>query len=87
MTRSRSLTPKRAKQREMRIPAALNSGGAGKMVESAGSGYLPPHRAGLVGMSAEVCYAAGAGKGITLAWGCGFPHQLYAVTPIRILVL
>lgn len=71
----------------MRIPAALNSGDAGKMVKSAGSGYLPPHRAGLVGMSAEARRAAGIDKGMTPAWGCGFPHQLYAVTPIRILVL
>lgn len=62
-TRSRSLTPKRAKRREMKILAALNSGGAGKMVESVGSGCLPPHQASLVGMSAEVRRAAGVDKG------------------------
>ena len=64
MTRSRSLTPKRAKQRERRILAVLNTGGAGKMVESVGSGYLPPHQASVVGMSAEVRYAAGIDSGM-----------------------
>jgi len=69
MTRARSLTPKRAKQRERRILAALNTGGAGKLVESVGSGYLPPHRASLVGMSADVRYAAGIDKGMIPVWG------------------
>jgi len=64
MTRSRPLTPKRAKQRERRILAALDAGGAGKMVESVGSGYLPPHQASLAGMSAEVRYAAGIDSGM-----------------------
>ena len=64
LTRSRSLTPKRAKQRERRILGALNTGGAGKMVESVGSGYLPPHQASLVGMAAEVRYAAGIDLGM-----------------------
>lgn len=64
MTRSRSLTPKRARQRERRVLAALNTGGAGKMVESTGSGYLPPHQASLVGMAAEVRYAAGIDSGM-----------------------
>ena len=64
MTRSRSLTPKRAKQRERRILAALNAGSAGKLVESTGNGYLPPHHASLVGMSADVRYAAGIDKGM-----------------------
>lgn len=69
MTRSRSLTPKRAKQRERRILAALNTGGAGKMVESVGSGYLPPHQASLAGMAAEVRHAAGIDSGIILMQG------------------
>ena len=64
MTRSRSLTPKRARRRERRILAALDTGSAGKMVESVGSGYLPPHQASLVGMSAEVRYAAGVDSGM-----------------------
>lgn len=64
MTRARSLTPRRAKQRERRILAALSSGSAGKLVESVGSGYLPPHHAGLVGASADVRYAAGIDKGM-----------------------
>ena len=64
MTRTRSLTPKRAKQRERRILAALNTGGAGKMVESVGSGYLPPHQASVANMKAEVRYAAGVDRGM-----------------------
>lgn len=64
MTRERSLTPRRAKQRERRILAALDTRGAGKMVESVGSGYLPPHQASVVGMSAEVRYAAGIDSGM-----------------------
>lgn len=63
LTRSRSLTPRRAKQRERRILSAL-AGGTGKVVECVGSGYLPPHRASLVGKSAEVRYAAGIDKGM-----------------------
>ena len=69
MTRARSLTPKRAKQRERRILAVLNTGSAGKLVESTGSGYLPPHHASLVGMSADVRYAAGIDKGMIPVWG------------------
>lgn len=64
LTRSRSLTPKRAKQRERRILAALDTGGAGKMVESVGSGYLPPHQASVAHMKAEVRYAAGIDSGM-----------------------
>ena len=64
LTRSRSLTPKRAKQRERRILAALDTGGAGKMVESVGSGYLPPHQASVARMKAEVRYAAGIDSGM-----------------------
>ena len=69
MTRMRSLTPRRAKQRERRILAALNTGSAGKLVESVGSGYLPPHHASLVGMSADVRYAARIDRGMIPVWG------------------
>ena len=69
MTRSRSLTPRRAKQRERRVLAALDAGSAGKMVESVGSGYLPPHQASLVGSSAEVRYAAGVDSGMIAMQG------------------
>ena len=69
MTRVRSLTPKRAKQRERKILAALNTGSTGKLVESVGSGYLPPHHASFVGMSADVRYAAGIDKGMIPVWG------------------
>ena len=64
MTRSRSLTPKRARQREARIIKALWPRGAGKMVESTGSGYLPPHQASVAHMSAEVRHAAGIDSGM-----------------------
>lgn len=64
MTRSRSLTPRRAKQRERRVLAALDAGSAGKMVESVGSGCLPPHHASFVNMAAEVRYAAGIDSGM-----------------------
>ena len=68
LTRSRSLTPRRAEQRERRILSAL-AGGAGKVVECVGSGYLPPHRASLVGKSAEVRHAAGIDKGMVPVLG------------------
>lgn len=64
MTRSRSLTPKRAEQREAGIIKALWPKGAGRTVESIGSGYLPPHQASLVGMAAEVRHAAGIDSGM-----------------------
>lgn len=69
MTRSRSMTQKRAERREKRILAALNTGGAGKLVESVGSGYLPPHQASLVEVAAEVRYAAGIDSGMILMQG------------------
>ncbi|MBP3590151.1 MAG: UPF0236 family protein [Muribaculaceae bacterium] len=69
MTRSRSLTPRRAERRERRILAALNTGGAGKMVESVGKGYLPPHQASVAGMAAEVRYAAGIDSGMIAMQG------------------
>jgi len=50
-------------------PAALDAGSAGKMVESVGSGYLPPHQASLVGSSAEVRYAAGVDSGMIAMQG------------------
>lgn len=64
MTRSRSMTPRMVQRRERRILNALSSAGAGKLVESVGSGYLPPHQASLAGKSAEVRYAAGLDKGM-----------------------
>lgn len=64
MTRSRSLTPKRAKRRERRILAALSSGSAGKLVESVGRGYLPPHQARVSAKPVEVRHAAGVDSGM-----------------------
>lgn len=69
MTRARSLTPRRARQREARVIAALWPRGAGKMVESTGSGYLPPHQASVAFMSAEVRHAAGIDSGMILMQG------------------
>ena len=65
---TRSLTPRRAEQRERRILGAL-AGGAGKVVECVGGGYLPSHRARLVGKSAEVRHAAGIDKGMVTVLG------------------
>ena len=80
LTRPRSLTPRRAEQRERRILNAL-AGGAGKVVECAGSGYLSPHRASLVGKSAEVRYAAGIDKGMVPV--PGQEHPPINFTPSR----
>lgn len=64
MTRSRSLTPRRAEQRERRILAALNTGSAGKLVESVGSGYLPPHQVRVNTKPIGVRHVAGADAGM-----------------------
>ena len=64
MTRSRSLTPRRAKQRERRILAAMSSGSAGKLVESTGRGYLPPHQVRVNTKPVEVRHVAGVDAGM-----------------------
>ena len=69
MTRERSAGPRRAKRRERKILAALNVGGAGRMVESVGSGYVPPHQASVASAPAEVRYAAGLNSGMILMQG------------------
>ncbi len=79
MTRARSLTPRRAKRREARTIAALRPRGVGKVVESVGTGYLPPHQVSLAGMPAEVRCAAGVDSGMIPIQGQRNPHQLYAV--------
>lgn len=69
LTRARSVTGRRAGRSEAKVLAGLATGGAGKMVESAGSGYLPPHRASVTGLSAEVRYAAGIDSGMIAMQG------------------
>lgn len=49
------------------------------MVEPVGSGYLPPHQAGLVGMSAEMRYAAGIDSKTIPLQERDCPHQLYVI--------
>lgn len=49
------------------------------MVELVGSGYLPPHQAGLVGMSAEVRRAARIDSGAIPLQGQDCPRRLYTV--------
>lgn len=69
LTRARSVTKRRARRSEGRVLASLAAGSAGKMVESVGSGYLPPHQASVTGASAEVRYAAGIDSGMIAMQG------------------
>lgn len=69
LTRARSVTKRRARRCEDRILASLATGGAGKVVESVGSGYLPPHQARVASMSAEVRHAANVDWGMPLMQG------------------
>ncbi len=69
LTRARSVTRRRARRSEGRILASLEAGGASKVVKSVGSGYLPPHRASVTGLSAEVRYAAGLDSGMIAMQG------------------
>lgn len=66
MTRKRSETPRRRARRESRELRWLESQGlpAGKVVQSAGKGWEPPHRASVAGLSAEVRFAAGVDRGM-----------------------
>lgn len=63
-TRAASASRKRVRRREDRIAASLYPQGAGKLVESVGKGYLPPHQASVVGMAADVRFAAGLDSGM-----------------------
>lgn len=56
-TRERSMSEARRSAREKRILASLESGGAGRMVESVGRGYLPPHQASTSRMANGRAYA------------------------------
>ena len=69
LTRERSVTKRRARRCEERVARALYPKGAGKVVESVGSGYLPPHQARVASMSAEVRHAANVDWGMPLMQG------------------
>lgn len=64
LTRERSVTKRRARRDEERIARALYPRGAGKMVESVGSGYLPPHQVRVSVKPIEVRHAAGVDSGM-----------------------
>lgn len=59
LTRENSLSAKRATRREKRMLEVLSRRGSGRVVQSEGLGYLPPHQASVSAMSAEMRYAAG----------------------------
>lgn len=65
-TREGSMGARRRKRREERELSLLESRGAsaGKVVESVGSGYLPPHQADTRGMDAGKAYALYRGMAI-----------------------
>jgi len=69
LTRELSVTRRRARRREERVAKALYPKGAGKVVESVGSGYLPPHQASVASMSAKVRHAANVDWGMPLMQG------------------
>ena len=69
MTRERSASRRRIRRSEERAAKALFPKGAGKVVESVGKGYLPPHQASVSGLSAEVRYAAGLDSGMVAMQG------------------
>lgn len=57
MTRERSMSEAKREAREKRILAALDRGGAGRVLESEGKGYLPPHQASTANMANGTVYA------------------------------
>lgn len=68
-TRAQSETRRHAIRREKRVVSALAPKGAVKVVESVGSGYLPPHQASLVGFKADVRYSAALDCGMSKTSG------------------
>lgn len=52
-----------------RVARVLYPKGAGKVVESVDSGYLPPHQARVASMSADVRHAANVDWGMPLMQG------------------
>lgn len=66
LTREASATPRRRRRREARELRSLSRRGmsASQVVQSAGSGYEPPHRASLANMAASVPFRAGLDAGM-----------------------
>lgn len=58
VTRANSATAHRKSMLERRKIAIYEQGGAGRMVESAGSGYEYPHKASVAGMKSSIRHAA-----------------------------
>lgn len=56
-TREASMSEARRAAREKRILAALDRGGAGRVLESDGKGYLPPHQATTAHLAGSSVYA------------------------------
>lgn len=57
MTRAASMSEARRAAREKRVLAALDRGGAGRVLESEGKGYLPPHQASTANLANGSLYA------------------------------
>ena len=68
MTRERSMSERRLAARRRRELAPY-AGGAGRVPESIGRGYEPPHRARTVGAAAEIRYAADIDGGMVAIKG------------------
>ncbi|MDO5042744.1 MAG: hypothetical protein Q4D92_04465 [Slackia sp.] len=56
-TRKSSMSEAKRKAREEKALAALGRGGVGRMIESVGSGYLPPHQVDTGRIDAGKAYA------------------------------
>ncbi len=69
ITRASSVTRRRARRSDERVARALHPKGAGKVVESVGKGYLPPHQASGTALSAEVRYATELNSGMIAMQG------------------
>ena len=57
MSRADSMSPKRRDAREGKMLGKLEQGGAGRVVESVGEGYLPPHQVDTSRIEAGKAYA------------------------------
>lgn len=55
--RAASMSEARRVAREKRVLAALDRGGAGRVLESEGKGYLPPHQASTANLANGSLYA------------------------------
>lgn len=64
LTREQSMSPRKHSRRKRRVVEALSRQSANRVIQSDGHGYKPAHQASVVGMSAEVRYAAGLDSGM-----------------------